>query len=182
MKIVFADLELTAFVPADCRQLYGIRNHPSVRRGMLRPEPIPYRSHRDWVRGNLPDNPELLLFMVRQRGCRRAIGLTQLRLQGDIGEIGVMFRDPQKHPLPAAYATAVTLHLAFCRLRLRRIDSYVIPGHRDAIRFNRSWGVVETESDRPGLLKFILPAEVGLNNPAYLKVMNRLTSSLRFED
>jgi len=182
MKITFADLELTEFVPADCRQLYGIRNHPSVRRGMLRPEPIPYHSHREWVRNHLPDNPDLLLFLVRQRGIRRAIGLTQLRLRDDIGEIGVMFRDPEQHPLPGAYATAVTLHLAFRRLHMRRIDSYVIPGHQAAIRFNQSWGVVEVESDRPGLLKFILPAEVGLNNPAYLKIMDRIGSSLRFED
>ena len=182
MNISFADLELCEFVAADCRELYCIRNHPTVRRGMLHPQAIPYRAHRDWVRQNLPDNPALLLFMVRQRGCRRAIGLTQLRLASEVGEIGVMFRNPERYPLPAAFATAVTLHLAFCRLRLRQVDSYVIPGHAAAIRFNKSWGVVEVASDRPGLLKFILPAEVGLNNPAYLKVMNRLTSSLRFED
>lgn len=179
MRITIGGLELVEFSPVDSRELYRIRNHASVREGMLNPELIPYRAHKTWVQQHLIDKHSLVLFMVRQKGKKRAIGFTQLHLDGETGEIGVMFREPSKHYRSVATATVATIYLGFCYLKLRWIDSYVIPDHKKALRFNRSWGTAEVLSDKPGLLKFRAVADIVLNNPAYLKTFQRIEAKIK---
>lgn len=173
------NLELEEFVPADCRELYRIRNHASVREGMLNPGLIPYLAHKAWVQKSLIAKHSLVLFMVRQKGQKRAIGFTQLLLQGETGEIGIMFREPEKHRVAATFSTVATIHFGLCHLGLCGITSYVIPSHNKAIRFNRSWGIIEVVSDKPGLLKFRAAADVLLNNPAYLKTFRRIETTIQ---
>jgi hypothetical protein len=143
---------------------------------MANPELIPYKYHVEWVRKNLIEEQKLLLFLVRLKG--KAIGLSLLRGAGDTTEIGVMFREPNRHRV-VTYTTAVaTLHFAFCHLRLNNIISYVIPSHHIAISFNCSFGAWEVKSDKPDLIKFQLSREVCLNNENYLKVFDRIKDQI----
>lgn len=173
-------LTLDPFTASGIRELYAIRNHPTVRPFMANPEPIAYRSHAEWARERLVGSSDLLLWLVRPAPGRRAIGFTQLRLDAarDTGEIGVIFREPERHRLPAALATAITLHLLFERLGCGRVDSYVIPGHEAAIAYNRAWGTAIVESDKPGMVKLSMSREECLANANYRKVMSRVARRL----
>jgi len=180
-KITIGQIELRQFRMEDARELYCIRNHESVRRFMARPELIPYRSHLAWVKQHLIPDGELLLFLVRDNRGSRAAGFTQLRLRGGVGEIGVMFREPQRRRIAAAISTAATLHLGFCRLGLGTVLSYVVPSHEAAVQFNKAWGAIEAPSDKPGMIKIVLSREDCLNNPNYLRVMERISAQMRIE-
>jgi hypothetical protein len=148
---------------------------------MARQELIPYRSHLAWVKENLVGDGGLVLLLVRKRPSQRAVGFTQLRVQGEVGEIGVMFREPERHRIAAAVATAATLHLGFCWLGLSEVVSYVVPSYEAAAQFNRAWGGVDVPSDRAGLIKLALARERCLSNPNYLRVMGRVTGEMRIE-
>jgi RimJ/RimL family protein N-acetyltransferase len=173
-------LALDPFTEAGIRELYAIRNHPTVRPFMANPELIPYRKHAAWAREKLPGSQDLLLWLVRPSPGSRAIGFTQLRLNAarDASEIGVVFREPETHRIPAGFATAITLHLACDRLACSRIDSYVIPDHRAAIQYNQAWGLTIVESDKPGMVKLSMSREACLANENYRKVMSRVIKRL----
>jgi RimJ/RimL family protein N-acetyltransferase len=182
MKITIGNLELAQFTPRDIRELYLIRNHPSVRRFMTNPGFLSYKAHRDWVQKNLIHQTNLLVFLVRLRG-ERAIGLTQLQRRGDdTAEIGVMFREANTHLVVPYTSTGATLHLAFGPLRLAWLVSYVVPGHDRAFALNQSFGAWTEESDKPGMIKYRLSREVCLANENYLKVMNRMRDQLTITD
>ena len=180
-KISIGQLELRQFGIEDARELYCIRNHESVRRFMARPELIPYPSHLAWVKQHLVGAGGLVLLLVRKKPSRRAVGFTQLRVEGEVGEIGVMFREPERHRIAAAVATAATLHLGFCWLGLSEVVSYVVPSYEAAAQFNRAWGGVDVPSDRAGLIKLALARERCLSNPNYLRVMGRVIGEMRIE-
>ncbi len=173
-------LTLDPFTEAGIRELYAIRNHPTVRPFMSNPEPIPYKGHAAWARAKLIGSQDLHLWLVRPAPDARAIGFTQLRLNAarDAGEIGVVFREPESHRMPAALATAITLHLLFDRLACGRVDSYVIPGHDAAIQYNRAWGTSIVESDKPGMVKLSMSRDECFANANYRKVMTRVSKRL----
>jgi len=156
IMIQIGHLELSQFSIKDIRELYCIRNHESVRPYTSKPALIPYKSHVHWVNTELMVNKDLLLFLVRTRAGERAAGLAQLRIKGDTSEIGVMFREPSRHQTVTSVSTVAMLHLAFEQLRLQWVVSYVIPSHAAAIRFNKSFGAWEEESDIPGMVKLRL--------------------------
>jgi RimJ/RimL family protein N-acetyltransferase len=168
-------LRLEPYRPADCRELYAVRYHPTVRRFMARPALASYESHRAWTRSQLANGGPLRLWLVRHADHPRAIGFTQLRFDpsGDSAEIGVMFREPARHTQAATVVGALTLHLAFVELGCRELRSYVIEGHPRALAFNRAGGAVEVPSDRPGLVRLRMAREVCLTHPNFLKVMAR---------
>jgi RimJ/RimL family protein N-acetyltransferase len=170
-----AGLTLSQFKAADIRELYVIRNHPSVRQHMTSSKPIPYRQHVSWCAENLLNraDPSPLLLMVRRGGQKRAAGLTQLRIKNDQAEIGVIFKEPQRHRFEAGIATVATLHMAFCELGLQSLISYVIPSHTAALEFNRAFGATQIDSDKPGMIKLFLPRDVCLRNDHYRKVIER---------
>lgn len=173
-------LALDPFSEAGTRELYAIRNHPTVRPFMAHPELIPYKRHAAWVRDRLLGSQDLHLWLVRPAPGSRAIGFTQLRMNAarDVCEIGAIFREPESHRMPAGFATAITVHLAFDRFACRRIDSYVIPDHRAAIQYNQAWGMSIVESDKPGMVKLSMSREVCLANENYRKVMSRVIKRL----
>ena len=167
---------LEPFAAPATRELYAIRNHPTVRPFMANPALIPYRSHITWTRQHLLQNSGLHLWMVRPVAKRRAIGFTQLRMiaGGATAEIGVMFREPEKHRLTAGLATALSLQLAFEHFHCTWVISYVIPSHRQAIDFNLAWGASVVESDKPGMVMLKLHRETCAANPNYLRVLERV--------
>ena len=168
-------LRLDPYRPADCRELYAIRYHPTVRSFMSRPALAAYESHRAWTRSQLVDGAPLRLWLVRHVDHPRAIGFTQLRFDplGDSAEIGVMFREPACHTQAAIVVGALTLHLAFVKLGCRELRSYVVEGHPRALAFNRAFGAVEVPSDRPGLVRLQIARQACLTHPNFLKVMAR---------
>ncbi len=178
IKIQVGSLELLQFSLKDTRELYCVRNHDSVRRYMSNPEPIPYKSHARWVKAQLLCNRNFLLFLVRTRPQERAVGLTQLRIEGDTAEIGVMFREAFRHQMAAYISTVAMLHLAFEHLQLRWIVSYVIPSHGAAIRFNKSFGAWEEESDIPGMVKVRLSKDRCIQNENFRRVFDRVKHRL----
>jgi RimJ/RimL family protein N-acetyltransferase len=166
-------LTLTRFAPEDTADLHRVRNHPSVRRFMADPRPIPWPRHVEWVRAHLLEADDLLLFLVRQRG--EAIGLTLLRrIAPDTAEIGVMVTDPDDRPLVPCYATVITLHWAFERLGLGWLVSWVVPGHERALALNRAFGGWDVDSEKPGMVQFRLSREVCLAAETYRRVLARL--------
>lgn len=178
MKIELASLEIRQFVEGDTKALHLIRNHESVRRYMADPSSVPYESHEEWVRNNLIDKKNLLLFMVRRKG--EAIGFTLLKkVSEDTAEMGVIFKEANKYPGVIYSATVITLYIAFCCLKLSVLVSYVIPGHDRAISLNRSFGGWEIESDKPGMIRFCVSREVCLGNKNYQKGFSRIKSKLK---
>jgi RimJ/RimL family protein N-acetyltransferase len=184
LRIQLGRLLLDPFTLMAARDLYAIRNHPSVRKFMSNSTLISYASHRAWLRSHLVDAPDLHLWLVRPQPKARAIGFTQLRLNAaqDIAEIGVMFKEPQQHRLPAALSTAVTLHLAFARFHYTWVTSYVIPSHQHAIAFNQAWGASIVESDKSGMVLLKLHRDACFANDNYHKIMMRLGDRLHITE
>lgn len=168
-------LRLEPYRPADCRELYAVRYHPTVRPFMARPALASYESHRAWTRSQLVDGGLLRLWLVRHADYPRAIGFTQLRFDpsGESAEIGVMFREPARHTQGATVAGVLTAHLAFVEFGCRELRSYVVDGHPRALAFNQAFGAVKVPSDRPGLVRLRMVREVLLAHPNFLKVMAR---------
>lgn len=168
-------LRMEPYEPADCRELYAIRYHPTVRRFMARPDLAGYRSHQAWTQMHLRDGSPLHLWLVRHAAEPRAIGFTQLRFDppGDTAEIGVMFREPERHAQAAPVVGALTLHLAFVHSGCRELRSYVVEGHARALEFNQAGGAVVVPSDRSGLVCLRLERAACLANPNFQKVMAR---------
>ncbi len=173
-------LTLDPFTASGIRELYVIRNHPTVRPFMARSGVIAYRQHAAWAREKLVGATDIALWLVRPAPGARAIGFTQLRFNAarDTGEIGVIFREPETHRLPAALSTAITLHLLFTHFGCGRVDSYVIPGHEAAIAYNQAWGTRIVETDKPGMVKLSMSREECFANANYRKVMARVSRRL----
>jgi hypothetical protein len=152
---------------------------------MANPVLIPYRAHRTWVRSNLLDESGLLrLWLVRVAGRSRAVGFTQLQLDQRHQEasIGVMFREPERYRYPAAIASVITVYIAFERLGLQRMRSYVLPEHQAAIEHNQAFGGRVVESDKPGMVMLTITRDEALSDPAYLKVMARIGKGLELTE
>lgn len=177
MKIQIGHVELMQFTSADTRVLYCIRNHWSVRQYMSNSALIPYKSHVEWVKSNLLEHQKQLLFLVRLDA--KPIGLSLLRPVGEQTEIGVMFKEPQRHRVVTYTTATATLHFAFNHLGLDSLISYVIPSHVTAIAFNLSFGAWEVESDKPDLIKFQLNRDIFLSNTNYVKIFNRIKGKIQ---
>jgi len=181
MIITIGSLELARFRPEDLEDLYRIRNDPSVREYMADPGPIPHTAHVKWVNEHLVDSQEILLLMVRLRG--EAIGFTLLKRVGEeAAEIGVIFREAERHLTVPYTCTVATLRYAFCHLGLAYVISYVLPVHHRAIALNRSFGAWEVESEKRGMLKFRLSREICLGNGNYLKAFSRIGEKIRINE
>ena len=176
--ITIENLKLAQFGPGDLEDLYRIRNARSVREYMADSAPISYTAHVEWVNEHLVDSQEILLLMARLRG--QAIGFTLLKRVGEeAAEIGVIFREADRH-LTIPYTSAVaTLYCAFCHLGLAYVVSYVLPVHHRAVALNRSFGAWEVESEKNGMRKFRLSREICLGNSNYLKVLSRIEKKMR---
>ncbi len=173
LRISIGSLKLAQFTPGDARALYTIRNHPSVRIGLAKPEPLPYKSHVVWVRENLGEGSDHLLFLVRWNGA--AVGFTLLRyLGGGTVEIGVMFREADRYPLQVSLATAATIHCAFECLGMERMVSYPNAGNARALAINRAFGGHLVESDRPGTAKLEMTRDEALANESYRRLLTRI--------
>jgi hypothetical protein len=178
LNIALGTLQLTRFTEKDIKALHHIRNHASVRRYMLDPQPISYNAHVKWVKKNIVDERKLLLFMVKRK-CN-PLGFTLLKkVSEDMAEIGVIFREASKHPVVPYYSTVITLYIAFGYLKLSALISYVIPGHDRAISLNHSFGAREIDSDKPAMIKFFLNRETCVENENYQKVMHRIKNNLK---
>ena len=95
MLLRSADVLLRGFEPSLSETLYGIRNHPSVRRFMRNAEPIARDSHERWVQENLLAERRVHLFLV----CSGAapVGIALLRnFSGKAAEVGLMMVEAQR--------------------------------------------------------------------------------------
>lgn len=178
IEIDAGSVRLRQFDAADTRELYCIRNHPTVRRFMSNPQLIPYRSHVRWVAERLLTDDNYLLFLVRLQNSRRAVGLTQLRIDGDTAEIGAMFREPHRHQVVTVVAAVATLHLVYDHLGLKWLVSYLLPDYRAGIEFNKSFGAWEEQSDKPGMVKLRMSIQAGMQNENFRRVLNRMKGRL----
>ena len=174
-------LILDPYTSADSRDLYAVRFHPTVRKFMTNPSLISYQSHKDWSWQNLVHAPDMHLWLVRPAPGVRAIGLTQLKLNaaGDNAEIGVMFREPEKHPLASVLSSAITLHLAFTHFSCEWVTSYVVPTAQHAIDYNLGGGFSIHESDRPGMVCLKMHRDVYMTNEINRRVKARIISRLK---
>jgi RimJ/RimL family protein N-acetyltransferase len=176
LRISFGGIELRQFRGEDTEDLYRVRNHESVRGLLSDPRPLSYESHVAWVDRNLTPGRDILLFVVRWKG--EAIGFTLLkRLAPDTVEVGVMFREANRHPGVPAQAAVVMLYLAFEYFGMRAAVSYVLPAHERAIALNRAFGP-EVESDKPGMLCFRQQRASLLRHRRYRKLRARLLPRL----
>lgn len=174
-------LLLDPYTEADSRDLYAVRFHPTVRKFMTNPSCIPYRAHKDWARQNLVQAPDMHLWLVRSAPDKRAMGLTQLKLNaaGDNAEIGVMFREPEKHQFSSVLSSSITLHLAFIHFSREWVTSYVVPTAQHAIDYNLGGGFSIHESDRPEMVCLKLHRDVYLSNEINRRVKARIIPRLK---
>lgn len=174
-------LLLDPYTAADSRDLYAVRFHPTVRQFMTNPSLIAYQAHKEWSLQNLVHAPDMHLWLVRPAAGVRAIGLTQLKFnaRGDNAEIGVMFREPEKHRLASVLSSAITLHLAFNHFSCEWVTSYVVPTAQHAIDYNLGGGFLIHESDRPGMVCLKLHRDIYLTNEINRRVKARVTPRLK---
>ena len=174
-------LVLDPYTAGDSRDLYAVRFHPTVRKFMTNPSSIPDRAHKDWARQNLVQAQNMHLWLVRLAPGTRAMGLTQLKLNaaGDNAEIGVMFREPEKHQLSSVLSSAITLHLAFIHFSCEWVTSYVVPTAQHAIDYNLGGGFSIHESDRPEMVCLKLHRDVYLSNEINRRVKARIIPRLK---
>lgn len=174
-------LVLDPYTAGDSRDLYAVRFHPTVRKFMTNPSRIPYRAHKDWARQNLVQAPDMHLWLVRPTPGARAMGLTQLKLNaaGDNAEIGVMFREPEKHQLASVLSSAITLHLAFIHFSCEWVTSYVVPTAQHAIDYNLGGGFSIHESDHAEMVCLKLHRDVYLSNEINRRVKARIMPRLK---
>lgn len=178
MKITVGGVELARFTDADTRDLYEIRNHPSVRSFMANPAPLEFEAHRQWTRAHLLGGDDLLLFIVRVRGAPRGFSLLK-RLSADTAEIGLMLRDATRHPVVATTAAVATVYCAFELLGYAALVSWALPDHPRALAINRAFGGVEVPSQKSGMLQFQATREQCLGNENYRRLKARLGPRIR---
>lgn len=134
-------LRLKEFRVPDSTELFDLRNHPSIRRGMRDTAPISWQDHQRYVAANLAAQSRMWLFLVVSRDTR--IGMTLLRdFLGDSAEIGVMLIDAERHRRDAYFASHMTAWFGFEVLGLARLVSKVPRGNDAAFAFNRKCGFV----------------------------------------
>ncbi len=174
-------LALDPYTQGDSRELYAVRFHPTVRKFMTNPSRIPYLAHKDWACQNLVRAPDMHLWLARPAPGARAIGLTQLKLNaaGDNAEIGVMFREPEKHQLSSVLSSVITLRLAFIHFSCDWVTSYVVPTAQHAIDYNLGGGFSIHESDRPQMVCLKLHRDLYLSNDFYRRVEGRIVPRLK---
>jgi RimJ/RimL family protein N-acetyltransferase len=164
---------LTEFEPADVRTLFEIRNHETVRPFMPDPTPLQFERHEAWVAGHLGAGRPLRLFIARQQG--QAVGFTIFKqVAAGVGEIGVLFKEPDRHTTLAAQTAAVMLWVCCAHFGMDWVLTFVNPGHERALAINRGFGLIEAASDKAGELCFRTPASVVLEHPRYRRIWSRL--------
>lgn len=174
-------LVLEPYTASDSRELYAVRFHPRVRKFMKNPFLIPFDVHEAWTRQNLLQAPDMHLWLVRPAQGARAIGLTQLKLNASDGnaEIGVMFREPEKHHMASVLSSVTTLYLAFIHFSCQWVTSYVVPTAQHAIDYNLGGGFSIYPSDRAEMVCLKLHRDVYLSNPFNRRVKARIMSRLK---
>ncbi len=143
MQISSGDVALVAFDVSMTEAVFDIRNHPSVREGMLNSSPLTLESHKRWVEENLLRERRVHLFVIES--AQQSIGIALLRnLQQDTAEIGVMVVEADQHALVCYKAAHLIGYYAFELLDLRRVYSYVPRRNRRALAFNLHCGLQDT--------------------------------------
>ena len=173
IRIPLGSFELRQFRPEDTDDLYAVRNHESVRCLLADPRPIAYDSHVSWVNRNLIPGRDILLFLARAHD--EAIGLTLLkRLAPDTIELGVMFREAERHPMLPSQAAVAMAYLAFEHFGMPWGVTYALRHHERAIALNKGLGGEEVPSDKPGMICFRQRGAVVLRNQHYLRLLARV--------
>jgi RimJ/RimL family protein N-acetyltransferase len=140
MRIRSGDVTLVAFDESSTDTLFAIRNHPSVRAGMLDSTPLTLDSHKAWVYENLLRERRVHLFIIEN--LQQPLGIALLRnLQPEEAEIGVMVVDAVIHPLVCYKAAHLIGYYAFEILDLRRVYSRVPRRNQRALEFNLHCGL-----------------------------------------
>jgi RimJ/RimL family protein N-acetyltransferase len=177
IRIPLRSFELRQFGPDDTDDLYAVRNHESVRCLLADPRPIAYDSHVSWVNRNLIPGRDILLFLARVHD--EAIGLTLLkRLAPDTVELGVMFREVQRHAMLPSQAAVAMVYLAFEHFGMAWGVSYALPQHERAVALNKGLGGEEVPSDKPGMICFRQRGVAALRNRHYLRLLARVSPSV----
>ncbi|MEP6825011.1 MAG: GNAT family protein, partial [Ramlibacter sp.] len=173
------ELELRQFALDDTRCLFDLRNHDSVRTFMPDPAPLDFSAHRQWVKRNLADNRNFLMFIVRWHGHPSGFTLLK-RVAADELELGVMFTDlGQKQPL-VIRAGIVTLQMAVDRFGASHVVTFVRETHRDALALNEGMGFQPTTSLKPNERAFKTPSDVIRAHPVYRRITRTLAAEADF--
>lgn len=143
MQIRSGKVELRAFEPSLTEALYAVRNHPSVRRNLRDPAPIPRESHERWVRENLVAARSVHLFVAFREENPGGIALLR-DFRGREAEIGVMIVEPRRRRLLAYVVAHLIGYYAFEVLDLGRLVSRVPRQHAQALEFNLACGFEPT--------------------------------------
>lgn len=159
------------------RVLYQIRNHLSVRRSLGEKRSIKYQSHFKYVKNNLLGKKNSSLFVVFWRG--KPIGIALLRnISHKMAEIGLLLKNPDKHPLINAYCGVIILNIAFEKLHLKKLYSFVLPANRKAYKINRGLGGIRVKSDQSGKYKFIWTKQRCYSTKQFKKIFERIKKSI----
>jgi RimJ/RimL family protein N-acetyltransferase len=177
LRVRFGGLELLEFAFADARDLFEIRDHPSVREFMPAPSPLVFESHLRWLNANVTRGGALRLFIVRMAGSPIGFTVCKQLASGDL-ELGVIFKEADHHAGLPAQTAAIMLHLALEHLDAAAVVTYVNVHHERALAFNRGFGLLETPSSKAGELCFRTPRATVLANERYRKIMERIARTL----
>ncbi len=172
MRIRSGELELREFEPALSGVLYELRNHPSVRRHLRSPEPIPRGDHERWVSENLVRERRLRLVLVYVAGVARGLALLR-NFSGASAESGVMMVEAQRHRLAAYKASHLIGYFGFEVLGLKRVLSYVPRHNRHALAFNEACGFDRTGNDSEAYFELALTLERSRNHPVHRRFRAR---------
>ncbi len=119
-------------------QVLSWRNHPEIRRWMLRTKPIREEEHRTFVR-SLDRRGDRLYRLVKERGVPVGVfDLTQIDHQASSAHIGI-YTDPETRGKGKVVMDAL-LHEAFARQKLDRLIAEVFEENERAIRLYRHYG------------------------------------------
>ena len=141
--ITSGQIELRQFSEIDSDDLFNIRNHSSVRAGMLNSKSICRDSHETFVNENLLFTPKQWLFIARRSG--QAFGLALLRdLTAAEVEIGVMLVDAERRRKEAYFVSHMIAWFGFEKLNLPSVISRVPRTNKIALDFNLKCGFTDT--------------------------------------
>jgi len=142
-SITSGRIELRQFSETDSNDLFNIRNHASVRAGMLNNQPIDRGRHEAFVNDNLLFKPKQWLFIARRSG--EAFGLALLRdLTAPEVEIGVMLVDAERRRKEAYFVSHMIAWFGFEKLNLTSVISKVPRTNKVALDFNLKCGFTDT--------------------------------------
>jgi RimJ/RimL family protein N-acetyltransferase len=178
MLIRSGEVVLRGFEPPLSDDLYGVRNHPSVRQYLRDTLPITRESHDRWVEDNLIKQRRVQLFVVF--GAAVVAGIALLRnFAGDSAEVGLMMVEAQRRRLISYKAAHLIGYYGLEVLGLERLVSYVPRHNQHALAFNLGCGFERTGVDPDPYYELVLTRERSRCHPIHRRFRARYPIEMR---